>query len=296
MGEFRPRKAVLALVTGVLVALAGCAGVLGGGAAAASPGAAGTVTSSGPAWIISGAELGRLVAENGAGAQRAFDHPSTYVLTSKASWGIPSGWSSTPTASFSSYAALQAAFAGHTVDPRIRAVLYDNEHWKLTPTNEQQDPVRYDRLAATLVHSHHLLFLASPATDLVKVLQPGATDVYQAFLNLGLLRQIAPFTDVVDVQAQGSESDQAEFSRFVDAAAAQARQANAHLRVLAGISTNPNGRTVTAGQVENAARAVRPHVDGFWLNDPGPGPACGSCRGPFPAMALALAKDLAGAS
>ncbi|MDH6574422.1 hypothetical protein [Kitasatospora sp. MAP5-34] len=259
-----------------------------------SPGA-GSGTSSGTSWIVSGSTLTRLLAADptGATAARKFDTPNAYVLTGAAEWAVPAGWRSTPTASFTSYAALQSAFARHSLDPRIRAVLYDNEHWSLTPQREQADPAHYDQLAAELVHQHQLLFVAAPATDLVNKLTPNAaTGNFDSFLGLGLAAQIARYADVLDIQSQGAQNNPTLFASFVSAVATQARQANPGVKVLAGISTNPSGTAATAATMDRAARAVRTHVDGYWLNDPAASPACPACAGPYPQVALAALRGL----
>ena len=49
------------------------------------------------------------------------------------------------------------------------------------------------------------------------------------------------------------------------------------LTVLAGLSTNPNGRVTTAATLNTDAHNVQASADGFWLNDPKQGPACPRC-------------------
>jgi hypothetical protein len=56
--------------------------------------------------------------------------------------------------------------------------------------------------------------------------------------------------------------------------------------VVAGISTNPSGTAVTADAMDQAAKAVRAHVDGYWLNDPAASAFCPKCSGPYPQIAL----------
>jgi hypothetical protein len=300
------RRTMTTLLAGALLWTAAC-----GGHPAATPatstGSGGSTTNgagptsaagaSGLRWIIAGSTLTRLRAADTAGTTTAryFDTPNAYVITGAADWAIPDGWTSTPTASFTSYTKLRTALNRGTLDPRIKAVLYDDEQWSLTPRVEQNDPAHYYQLAAALVHQHHLLFIAAPATNLVNVLNPSTAagqGHYQAFLNLNLASDVARDADVVDIQAQGSEMSVGTFGSFVDAAAAQARAANPSAKVLAGISTNPSGTAVTAAAIDRAIGAVRANVDGFWLNDPAAGTACPRCAGPFPEVALTAVRGL----
>jgi hypothetical protein len=196
------------------------------------------------------------------------------------------------TVTFTSYAKLSAALADGALPRGARAVLYDNEHWPLTPVAEQQNPAKYEALAAAAVHAHHLLFVSTPATTLTDVLAPGATDRYAAYLRLDLAASAARHADAIDIQAQGAEADLAKYVAFVRAAAAQARAANPRVLVFAGISTNPSGQQVTAAQFAAAVNAVRRYVNGFWLNIPAGGIACPRCGTPQPQVALPLLRSL----
>jgi hypothetical protein len=272
-------------------------GAASSNAVSSSPTSPGVGAASGTLWILGGSTLMRWQTSAGLAALKSyFDTPNAYIVTGAKQWFIPAGWTSTPTASFTSYAGLQSALSGNTLDPRIKAVLYDNEHWSLTPAVEQSDPAHYDQLAAQLAHQHHLQFIATPAIDLVSVLKPDAPSGngqrYQAFLDLGVVGRIAATADVIDIQAQGSEGNVALFTSFVDAAAAQARKANPAIKVIAGISTNPNGAAVTADEIDRAARAVRANVDGYWMNDPASSTACPTCTGPYPQIALPALSGL----
>lgn len=246
----------------------------------------------GTSWIVNEHALALL---HGAGLtprqlQELFGNPGT-DLTSSAS--TPAGITgATHTVSFTSYTTLRAALDGRRLPPGTRAVLYDNEDWSLTPRVEQLNPAKYEGLAAALAHAHHLLFISTPATTLTDVLAPGDTDHYAAYLRLGLAASAARYANVIDIQAQGSETDLGKYAAFVRAAAAQARHANPHVVVLAGISTNPSGQKVSSAQFTAAFMAVRPFVAGFWLNVPSGGTACPRCGKPQPQVAVPLLRDL----
>lgn len=246
----------------------------------------------GTTWIVSQRAVSLL---RGAGltkgqAQQLFGNSETFFVASASTSAGISG--ATRTATFTSYATLRTTLAGRGLPRGTRAVLYDDEDWSLTPKAEQRNPAKYEALAAALVHARHLLFVSTPATTLTDVLAPGDTDHYAAYLTLDLAGGAARDADVVDIQAQGSETDIATYVSFVRAAAAQAHRANPRVVVLAGISTNPSGQKVTSTQFAAAAEAVRPFVAGFWLNVPAAGTACPRCGTPQPQVAVPFLRSL----
>jgi hypothetical protein len=242
------------------------------------------------AWIVSARSLA-LLGRHGlteTELQQLFGNHDTF-LTGAAS-GPADVTGAVKTATFTSYATLRSVLAGGRLPAGTQAVLYDNEDWPLTPAQEQQDPARYEQLAAGLVHARHLLFVSTPAADLTSVLAPHAQQHYAAYLQLHIAADAARYADVVDIQAQGSEADLTEFVSFVKEAAYQARQANPRVIVLAGISTNPSGQPITAAQLIAAVRGVRPFVNGFWLNIPSAGAACPRCGAARPQVAVPLLR------
>ncbi len=98
---------------------------------------------------------------------------------------------------------------------------------------------------------------------------------------------------VVEVQAQSLERDPRTYRAFVRAAVAQARAANPHVSVLAGLSTNPPGPAVSSGELAAAIRATSAAVAGYWLNVPGQGPRCPSCHAPRPGLARQMLGEFA---
>jgi hypothetical protein len=252
-------------------------------------------------------------AEDGGSAlvDEFFDTPRTYVM------GALNDMAAAPpnaviTAGFTSYEDFDAPCdsGAHAVgglksaldtglDPRVGAVVYDNERWCLTPENEQTDPSTYYSLAATAVHQRGLRFLATPATTLVKAIEPGfGGKVYPEFVNLGIAGAAAVGADVFEIQAQGSLPAQgtsgtlANFLSFVDGATTQARSARPNIVVLAGISTNPSGGDPTSYTLCDAVMKTRGMVDGYWLNIPVPGEACPSCNAPRADVAVSFLRQL----
>lgn len=243
-----------------------------------------------PKWLVSSGALTLLA---GAGMSPAelsadFDTPSTYLVAGTQAAGDYANAVRAQT--FTSVDALRSAVE-RGLDPATRAVLYDDEAWPLTPTAEQQDPAAAETRAAALAHAHHLLLIATPATDLTRILAPGENS-YDAYLRLGISAAAAKAADVIDIQAQGSEADTSRYTDFVKQAAAAARAANPKVVVLAGISTNPSGQSVTADQVGAAIDATRSFVDGYWLNVPQAGNACPRCGTAQPQVAVALLRTM----
>jgi hypothetical protein len=244
-------------------------------------------------WMINSAALASLQTTGASWSQadsrRFFDNANTYVLGT-----MPVGWHSISTRSFTSYAALQAAFAAGSIPPSVQAIVYDNEAWSFTPVQEQQHFALYVQKAANLVHSHHMQLIATPGTDLVRALDPGGQgSVYSRVLSLNIMKAAAQAADVVEIQAQGSEASLSTYTSFVQAAAAQAKTANPNVVILAGLSTNPGGQKVTGQQLYAAFQATFGTVSGYWLNIPSnQGGYCPACGTPQPQVAIAFLRML----
>jgi len=226
-------------------------------------------------------------------AQRFFANSAPFVVRRKDDTTIlPPSWRATITRTFTSYAAMKLAFASGGIGDNVRAILYDNVHWQFTPDEEQRGHAQFTRMAAQLVHQHGLLFLAAPAVNLTQVLAPGPEKRYDAYLRVGIARDAARYADVFEIQAQGSEKEVDKYASFVRAAAGQAREANPKVLVLAGISTNPSGLSVTADDVLAAISATRASVDGYWFNIPRQSQYCPRCGDFRPDIAIDVLKRL----
>jgi hypothetical protein len=200
-----------------------------------------------------------------------------------------SGVDATPVVTFSSVAALRAALADGRLPAGTRAILYDPEVWAYTPAAEQKDPVQAAGEAAGLARSRGLGFIVAPAMNLTTVLDPRSTAArWQTFLGLHIIGSMARAAGTVELQAQSLERDPVAYAAFVRDAAAQARVANPNVTVLAGLSTNPPGAAVDSQQLTAAIQASRADVDGYWLNIPGSGPRCPTCRTGQPELGAAV--------
>jgi hypothetical protein len=257
-----------------------------------------TVASGAPAkaaaamkWIINGPAVATLVTDPT--AKRFFENAAPFVIRRKNDPTVlPPAWQAQLVRSFTSYAMLKRAFDDGAIDASVKAILYDNENWQFTPDEEQRGLADYTRMAAELVHAHGLKFISAPAVNLTRVLGTGAARGPDAYVAIGIARDAARYADVYEIQAQGSERNTSKYATFVNAAARQAREANPHVIVLAGLSTNPSGQHVTADDVLAAISATRSAVDGYWFNIPHPSEYCPRCNDFRPDIAIEVFKRL----
>lgn len=221
--------------------------------------------------------------------QRTFDSPCTFLI-GKLSQETYTHWKAIATVSVKNFAdAVKCCEEG------VGAVLYDPEAWQFTPADEQQHPGDYACKIAAIVHRQHRLLIAAPATDLVSkwpnlAQRPG--DRYDHFVESGVASSMSPCADVYEIQAQGAEATPSRFRSYVEEIRKQVREKNPKIIVLAGISTNPNGRIVSAEQINDSVSAVLPLVDGFWLNIPAGGALCPQCGKPQPGVAAEVLSHL----
>jgi len=246
-------------------------------------------------WII-GAHAVSLLRGVGASStliSTAFNNSHSYVTSnSLSSIGLSAA---DPVADYASYQAIQAAFADRALPGDYKAVLYDNEDWSFTPKVEQQNPDHYERLTATIVHAHGLLYIATPGTDIVRSSGNLVNNSeYDTYLSRNIAGVAARYADVIDIQAQGIESNLPEFTDYVTIAAQQARRTNPTIKVLVGLSTNPIGKQITGQQLYSAYSDVKAIADGYWLNIPGQSAYCPQCGTPQPKVGLYLLQKIYG--
>jgi hypothetical protein len=253
------------------------------------PASSGTVLADLPgpghrAWLFSRPVLARLVQDPAAVNQ--LNGKLVYEILQPGQPPLP-GVVAEPVVTFASAAALEAAIRARQLPAGIFGVLYDPEAWTFTPAAEQQDPVQAATSVAAVAHAHGLAFIVAPAIDLTNVLSPGGEGPrWRQFLSLNLIGPLAKVADVVEFQAQSLEQDTSAYTAFVQAAAAQASTARPGVGLLAGLSTNPPGAPIEAGQLTAAIQATRTLVDGYWLNVPAPGARCPTCNAPRPDLAI----------
>ena len=221
-------------------------------------------------WLFNGPGVTAMAANPE--SSRLLQNMQPFVMWGRSIPGVPRDWRAVPIISLKSFGAIREALQSGALGPEIKGVMYDYEKWRFTPVEEQTNPAGYVAEAAKLVRARGLLFLTAPAVNLVEVMDPNSSpkQMDETYLRLGIAADAARHADVFDVQAQRFESDTRRYANFVRQAAAQARRANPKIVVLAGISTEPIGRRVTADDILAAIGATRDVVDGYWFNIPEP--------------------------
>ena len=221
-------------------------------------------------WLFNGPGGAAIAADRE--TSRLLDNARPYVMKGRLFNDVPVAWNAITFASFTNLQAIRNAVGTGRLDPEIKGIMYDYERWQFTPEEEQRNPAPFVKMAADAVHAHNLLFLTAPAVNLVRAMAPDQDQNprYETYLRLNIAADAARYADVVDIQAQGSVRNTQLYANFVRGAAAQARQANPKVVVLAGISTQPSGQQVTADDILRAIAATRDAVDGYWFNIPRP--------------------------
>jgi hypothetical protein len=249
----------------VAMATVGVLAAAGFSAARSTPEAA----PDGAHWAMARSSLEHLVEADETGAARALNSPRTLVQgeVPMSTDPNPSGWSTTSTARWASYAGFAADVAAGQVPGYVKVAHYDNESWEQTPVAEQRHPAAFERRFCATAHAHGWRCLAGPGQDLCGVLaHPHGDNYAHCYLDLELARKAARFADVVDIQAQSLEPRGCRvYANFLRRAGAQARAGNPDVTVLANLSVSPSGHRVGSAQLYRCARAALPFVDGFYL-------------------------------
>jgi hypothetical protein len=181
----------------------------------------------------------------------------------------PPSWRVTYFKRYTSYASFEGDVATPgAIASTVAIVVYDNEAWSQTPSDEQADPITYARRFAQLAHKNGYAFMNTPAENLMQAMFPG-TNKYLQFLSYGYASAIAPDCDYYEIQGQQIENDTSSnttspsFDWFTGQVAAQVRTANPDVVVLGGLVAKTG---YSSTDIVNAVRATRNVVSGYWLN------------------------------
>jgi Cellulase (glycosyl hydrolase family 5) len=247
-------------------------------------------------WLVDLSAVRRLNALDPGLVRHFLDTPRAFIGASSTSLQRLGLEAAIPTASFTSERTLAGAVNRKALPFGTRAVVFDDEHWSLTPRGEQLDPAYYYQRAARVAHKHGLLLVAAPAPNLIQARRPKASGsaLYAAFLARRIAIGASRYADVYDVQAQGLEAQPSRYASFVQSVAFQAASSHPNVELLAGISTDPPQHNHALGLLLGAVGGSGPAVSGFALSDPPGRQACQACAGQNDATALALLRGLRG--
>jgi hypothetical protein len=158
-----------------------------------------------------------------------------------------------------------------------QAVVVDYENWSFTPLIQRQQWKTYVQEAYTLAHSHGLKVIQAMTHGV-----PGTADSqcpgwagYFSCDGVSAPAYEAQYADVVDIQAQQEEADldgqPGSFNYEVNTGATQAKAANPHVLVLAGMRSSAQAVDGSCTQIppttlESDWNAVSANVNGAWLN------------------------------
>jgi hypothetical protein len=170
------------------------------------------------------------------------------------------------TIDFQDYSVEENDIANHRY---AGAALYDLENWSFSPLIQQENPASYQQIAAQEAQTAGLTAIESPALDLLSVDGKGAEPYWKQYLQDGFAADAARYSNVYEIQAQSLELSPSKYISFVTEAAEQARAANPHVEIIAGLSTYSANGSVTGAELYQDAMGVASSVNGFWLNIPG---------------------------
>ncbi len=221
-------------------------------------------------WIFYKEDFNHINAKAPALIKQMVAGPGTYVLEQRAG-GTPLPAHVIPVQYFFSSAGLQAAIDHHQVIPGVKVVADDLENFAITPAPERKNPIPAMRGFADAAHANGYRPILIPGRDLMRVpravcsQQPGTT-ISQAYLRCGL-PAAAAYAPIYVIQAAAVETNLSALRQLIQDGAAQARKANPRALILATLSVSPNGLYVPYTAVVVAAKAIRPYVQGFFINN-----------------------------
>ncbi len=221
-------------------------------------------------WIFYKEDFNHINAKAPALIKQMVAGPGTYVLEQRAG-GTPLPAHVIPVQYFFSSAGLQAAIDHHQVIPGVKVVADDLENFAITPAPERKNPIPAMRGFADAAHANGYRPILIPGRDLMRVpravcsQQPGTT-ISQAYLRCGL-PAAAAYAPIYVIQAAAVETNLSALRQLIQDGAARARKANPRALILATLSVSPNGLYVPYTAVVVAAKAIRPYVQGFFINN-----------------------------
>ncbi len=130
---------------------------------------------------------------------------------------------------------------------QINLIGYDLEHWSLTPTDEQADPVGTVKAFSSFAHSFGLAFNVVP--DRSYLTQYGT--------------QFAPYADQIAMQLQRLQTDNNVLLNYAIPMAQSLKAANPKLKLIAQFDTSGG-----VSQLVTLTGALEPYIDGVSVLTP----------------------------
>ena len=225
-------------------------------------------------WIITNAALKQIVINPKARAALSNDTIYSPSYNPNKATAGEQGLHIIPAKTYRSESQFASDVNAGKIPSYVKAILYDNEPWKFTPSAEKQDPALYYKRAFSLAHAHGYVLIAAPV--------PNKIDP-----------SIATYADVIDVQAQYAQATTTKYLSAVEPIIKQIQKSNPKVVILSGLSTNPTAGDPTSQQLLSIVKATFPKLtSGWWLNIPNPGTACPKCNLPRPGTAVSLLGEL----
>jgi hypothetical protein len=261
-----PRLRAFAAMAGLVALVL----AVGSWSRASATSVSGPISLSSVRWIFYKEDFNHLSQEDPALIKQILASPATYVLEHHAG-GPPLPPQVIPVEMFFSSASLQAAIGQRQVIPGVKFVADDLEDLGITPSAERKEPIPAMKEFAHVAHSHGYQPVLIPGRDLMLVSgamcskRPGFT-ISQSYLECGL-PAAAAYAPIYVIQAASVETNLPALRQLVQEAAYQARKANPNVTIFATLSVSPNGAFVPYTAVIQAAKAIRPYVQGFEMNN-----------------------------
>ncbi|MFC2037062.1 hypothetical protein ACFLYD_03705 [Chloroflexota bacterium] len=125
----------------------------------------------------------------------------------------------------------------------VELVMYNPEHWELTPEDEQQDLATTVQQFADMVHARGMRFMFAPDRQYAEV----------------YLSQVAPYVDAVMLQGQRLQHDPQTFAAWVLGMTEMAHTANPDIQVFVQVGATRG----TASEMFTAIQTVAGDIDGI---------------------------------
>ncbi|HEY0255117.1 MAG TPA: hypothetical protein VGC41_26500, partial [Kofleriaceae bacterium] len=151
-------------------------------------------------------------------AKSLYDNPNAYLVVKNHQQleDVGAHWKGNITMLFDSFREFEHRVG--SLDKRVKAVVYDNEHWDKTPIGEKQNAAHFAKRFGEVAHAHGLTFIAAPSSKFFEA--------------------DAKYADIIDMQLQPREANERAYEKAIENQAAQAKKENPDVEVVAQFSSS----------------------------------------------------------